>query len=311
MLPPWHGVPNRPVRSVDNESVLVLLQFDAETPELTRHAASESRMGLWAWLGRRHADEWLYRNRGQIAVIISLAVAGQLVALVLGLDPRWSWPSGWLPTVSITNQVEGLLATGTLALAFAALVQAVAGVEAIKARYRPSLVLVATGHLTFPNRTDVQPGLSGMQLGLRNLGPGVAKDARLTWFTYPDSTIAKKQIQDSGLELPATSVLGIYRTFVDANTEEEWRLEASQLYPVDMDYIIEVSASSVFDLAAHTHRYHARRTKTQDPRDPSKELWYWWIIPPPGGDEGRIPSIQDMIELARAMPPPYHWDMSH
>ncbi len=266
-------------------------------------------MGLWAWLGRRRADEWLYRNRSQLALILGLAVVGQIIALVLGLTRLWIWPAGWLPPIKITDQVEALLATGTFALAFAALVQAVSGLEAAQSRIRPTLVLAALDLVDGPGGQGAQPGRTGRKLAVRNLGPGVARDVSLTYFSYPETAEAKKYVRDLRLQIPATGVLGLNRTFLDPGEDAWWNFDMESPFRIGMDFAVEIEAYDVFRRARYTRKYHVRRLLANDPIIVDKKIWLWWIMEPPDGDENKLPSVQQLIDRAHSSPAPYHWDV--
>lgn len=253
---------------------------------------------------RRKTDVWLFRHRSEVALLIGLAAVGQLVALVVGLDAKFHWPSGWLPPVTITDQVEALLATGTFALAFAALVEAVGGLETTRQSHHPSLVLSAaplgSGFGTPPDN----PGLQGPRLLIQNLGPGVAKDVRCTWFRFPETSEAKQFIQNLKISAPATGVLGDYRTYLGTSRAEWWELNLDTSYP-GMDFIIQLATRDGFDLEVSAPRYHLRHS----PGTPGVTVGTWTILPPPDNDPEKIPTIQQMINRAESYPPPYYWDV--
>jgi hypothetical protein len=267
--------------------------------------AGENRWVRFAgWVARRRTDEWLYRQRSQIALFLGLAVVGQLVAIIFGLDTKFHWPNGWLPTITISDQVEALLATGTFALAFAALVQAVGGLEATRMSHRPNLVLSAAPLATGAGAPPEIPGLVGQRLLIQNLGPGVAKDVRCTWFRFPDTDTAKSFILNLKIRAPATGVLGDYRTYLGANRTEWWELKLDTSYP-GMDFIVQLATRDGFDFEVSAPRYHIRHS----PGSPGQSPDSWRIMAPPDNDPKKIPTIQQMIDRTKSYAPPYHWDV--
>ncbi|MCI4338746.1 MAG: hypothetical protein L3J68_00225 [Thermoplasmata archaeon] len=263
-------------------------------------------MGLWDWLGRREADEWLYKNRAQFAAILGLAIIGQIVALIFGLDAGWHWPAGWLPPVSISDQVEALLATGTLALAFAGLVSAVSSIDTTRASHRPSPVLATLALGAGPPGPTTGPGLEGPRLAIRNLGPGVAKDVKFTWFMFPETVEAKALVRKANLKAPTTGTVGAYRTYLDPDPDEWWDVTIQSPYPA-MDYIVEIESRDVFNRDLHTARYRVRDVTSPAARLSGQRVW--WIMTPPTVDFGKLPSIQEMIERAKHSAPPFFWDV--
>lgn len=257
----------------------------------------------WNWLGRRKADEWLLHNRGQFAVVIAAAITLQIVALIAALL-KWKWPAGWFPPVTISDQVEALLATGTLALAFAALVQAVGGLEATRTSHRPSLILAAGAAGLGTSAPPDNPGLQGTTLSIRNLGPGVAKDVRFTWFRFPETDEAKAYIKKLSLKVQATGVLGTYRTFLGVEPTDWWEIAIDTSYP-GMDFIVEIAGRDVFDRETGTARYHLHH----EPDTTGATSGLWLILAPPENDPDRVPTIQQMIERAKNSKPPYYWDV--
>jgi hypothetical protein len=267
-------------------------------------------VGSWAWLGRRRADEWFYRGRSQFALLLGAAIVGQLISLVLGLSGVWRWPQWWSPAVTVSDQVGGLLATGTLALAFAALVQAVSSLEATRVSYRLSLVLAVLQTPGGPGFGPADPGLSGRYLEIRNLGPGVAKAAKFTWFSYPETAEGKAFVRTSGLPIPASAILGDYRTFLAPGLESRWAVTITPPFQTSLDFIVELAASDVLDHPVHVPRYHLRMEIIPDPAVAGQKIRWWRIFPPPDGDESNIPTIQTMIEKAKAAGPPHYWVVS-
>jgi len=136
------------------------------------------------------ADLWVYNRRGVLGVALGLVFLAQIVALIValaGIDP---WPPGSVPPVAISDQTAGLLATGTAALAYAALIQVGSAESRRIADFAPRLVLdmvVQVGYdkrsvFVLPNETHP------IIYRVRNLGPGNALSVRVRTFTWTTPT---------------------------------------------------------------------------------------------------------------------------
>lgn len=147
-------------------------------------------------MGRRQGwdrwkfEDWLLEHRSPLAAVVSAFVV-LLVLLFLEVLILGPWHGIGLAEVS-----EALLATGTVALAYAALVQATSTEKRRRADMVPNLDLQIldpnpnlTGELPEPITQDdffIPIGTQSLRLRLRNLGPGNAMNVRVfsaQWWT--------------------------------------------------------------------------------------------------------------------------------
>jgi hypothetical protein len=265
-------------------------------------------MHPWKKLGELRLDEQAYHNRSQIAALLVVAVgaiAAMLALTVLG----WRWPHGWFPPVTISDEAEGFLGVGTLALAYAALVQAMSGLEAIRLRYRPSLALAATALPPTPGFAKMEPGDVGAFLGVHNLGPGLAKNVSLTWFSYPDSPTSRKYFRELVPAIPATACGGTRRPFLGVDSDEWWAIIIPEPFPTEMDFIVELTSQNVFENNPVIQRYRLRRSSEPGPVA-GQSVWVWRILSPPPGRPDVLPSVQACLDLVKRQAPPYFWNLS-
>jgi len=156
----------------------------------TRAVGTKILMGRWQrfrdWSGWPRADKWLYRYRSFFTTLFLLVILLELIALAAALSRISWWPSSFR-VLTITNQVELLLATGTLALAFAAIVQIGSAERKREADLRPHLDLQVIQSPRGPLLWDtfvLSEDSSILFLRLRNLGPGNAVRVRLLGYNW-------------------------------------------------------------------------------------------------------------------------------
>jgi len=146
---------------------------------------------LRTWWQAFRYDEWLFKWRSPFAGTFSVGIAFLLALLV------WTILKGSLLGIGPIEIIEGLLAGGTTALAYAALVQAVSTEKARRANLRPLLDIQIVRDTPTPSRTEV-PGavptntfvtqfteFGNLKCVLRNLGPGNAVKVRVScpvWY---------------------------------------------------------------------------------------------------------------------------------
>lgn len=151
-------------------------------------------MGLRERLKSARPDLWVFYNRGALGLCLGAAFVGQLVALAVALTNFWRWPQGTVPPVTISDQTSGLLATGTVALAYAALIQAASAERKRIGDLAPHLTIdfvVPSGFepkniFLLPN--EVKP----LAYRVRNMGPGNAMNVRVRtveWWSPTDKNI--------------------------------------------------------------------------------------------------------------------------
>ena len=136
-------------------------------------AGSHRRLGL---------DERIYHARPQLTLLLVAVVSGLALATLFTLL-GWRWPSGWLRPIDLGEEVEALLAVGTLSLAYAAFLQAYSAEKARQDNLSPLLDLQVTAP-TSPKETPAALGPEAVWLQVsdttelnfrvRNLGPGNA-----------------------------------------------------------------------------------------------------------------------------------------
>jgi hypothetical protein len=229
-----------------------------------------------------------------------------LAGTILG----WRWPLGWFPPVTIGDEVSALLALGTLSLAFAALVQAMSALRTEaqadardRRRYSPNPVVEI---LVDPAKPDL-PVPIGPIVAVRVLGPGTAKDVRVSFYGYPAS---KKGIDMAGnLGVPSTTLLGSARPFLEPVAQSVWILLSepwsgyfasalsNNFLSFDLDAILEVSARDLMDEPIPLRRYLLeRREVIWSLLRPDEKRWVWSVRASPPEDVQTIESARAGFE---------------
>jgi hypothetical protein len=193
-------------------------------------------------------DEFLYDHRSAfvIALLIGIAtVLSSFVATFLG----FAWRPDPFAPVTLSDEATSLLAVGTLALAYAALIQAVSGIRGIELRHRPHLEIACLDQKYAPPGPFQQTKYEGGELAIRNLGPGVATEVWLMWYrrptpeehrlplSPPNFPIRRSEVEKGGAGLPSLDV-----------GQNLWHfLEIPHSQDGDSEVTIEVHASDVLD----------------------------------------------------------------
>ncbi len=166
-------------------------------------------------------------------------------------------------------------------------------------RYRVNLVL------------DVRD--EGGLLAVANLGPGVAKDVRITFFGYPATSDAGKAFREMGVA--ETLVVGASRSYLYPGDAHTWFVHAEfhsglrdsvrsillNLPPSDYDWLIEIDATELFDRPAGTRRYWlSRRQVTFSLAGVQGTSWTWRIVPEVPGQPHRYESIQQALDESQS-----------
>jgi hypothetical protein len=149
------------------------------------------------------ADLWVYNRRGILGVALGLVFLVEVIALVIALAGINPWPHDHAPPVTVSDQTAGLLATGTAALAYAALIQVGSAESRRIADYAPHIVLDLIVHGGYDKRSVfVAPNDSHpIVYRVRNLGPGNALSVRVRAFSWMSDT-----------QTPAPTKMGEYNS---------------------------------------------------------------------------------------------------
>jgi len=261
----------------------------------------------------RPLGAWVYGLRRIFGVLLFVALVGLLLAITASLL-GFAWPPGWFRPLTISDEVLALLAVGTLALAYAAVLQATSSLEEVRVgaerevrRYRPNLVL------TFFDSTDSldRPQPAGPILAIRNLGPGVARSAYVTFLGYPGNQSAMDA--RNRLAIPQTSLFGAGRPYLDAGSgpaslwllhSEVWPGDPSiepivkNLLDIDGDFVVEIGAEDLIGNRQPVSRFHLQRREVQRLEGPAPmRNWVWFTVSSP---KDTVESIQEILDAARA-----------
>lgn len=231
--------------------------------------------GLSGWLARRHFDEWLFEWRSAFALILGLAAIGLVLVLIFTLL-GWAWRPDPFAQISLSDEVEALLALGTLALAYAALVQAVAGIRFIRISVKPSLVLACyKPEATSPNLQT--PTDEGPIVAVRNLGPGPAKNLRVVWATFTREAEAEICFTSGGLLESSKDANRSILPYLGVERDACWILPLQAAFSAP-HCVVELHADSVLDLPDFVRVYSLHgKPVTRD----NVEVWNWRMTRPP------------------------------
>jgi len=227
----------------------------------------------YALFQQRGLDGWLYVHRSALAVFLVVGIGGALLILLLTL-------AGLVLKADLFDEATVLLAFGTLALAFAALVQAVSGVETTNANFRPNFELMwgfekpvsqfaKLDGTSAEDQTKREWLVWGPCLTFRNLGPCDARRVSAALTVYSDSSPADEHFEgraQSGIqtvieraETPAMKAEG---EPISLNVD---LMEADFPHP---EAVAEVWGQSLFDRPSAIRVYRLKGTWTTDENPP-------------------------------------------
>lgn len=254
----------------------------------------------------------IYESRIFLGLLLAIAIGG--VALAIGFTLfGFAWPAGSFRPITLSDEVEALLALGTLALAYAAVLQTVSALEQARLsgirearQYRANLVLTL---FESPSTLD-KPETVGSVLAIRNLGPGIAKSPTVTFLAYPSNE--KAEAAQTRLGLNYTSTFGVGRPYLDVapNPAALWPFH-SELWPKDnsirpivenlldiqSDYIVEIGSEDLLGKPPVVERLRLQRRLAERVKDGSLiKSWIWFRV----DDSGEaIESIDEILEQVR------------
>lgn len=169
----------------------------------------------------------------------------------------FAWKPDPFPPVTLFDEATVLLAMGTLALAFAALVQAVSGVETMNAKYKPNFELVWESS----NAPNANPTClpSGKSLHFRNLGPGAARLVRVQLHVYPNAKDADSHFNGSQPTGAGSTIQTKFLPTIPIDSPGvELIPEKLSPPPNQTEAVVEILGRSVFDQTSAIRVYRLR-----------------------------------------------------
>lgn len=224
-----------------------------------------------------YAGDLVYAHRHKFAFLLALAILLQLVLLAVtilgaaagGIVPR----DANLPTVTLSEEVEGLLATGTIALAYAALVQASSNPRLADLTFHPNPLLVVFSRRPEADGPHPDPIPSGSVVAVRNLGPGIAKGLEIRWYRSqgPEESRSFAEGHRPPVGPPEATE---ERAYLDTERGSCWVVQAPA-GSEPREYLVTLSAKNVFGTSVTTSRYllSAEPESADPPGAPPRTRW--------------------------------------
>jgi hypothetical protein len=199
-------------------------------------------------LRTQRIDGFLFIHRSTIASTIVAAIVFVIACLVATLV-GFAWRPDPFAPFGVSEEVTALLAVGTLALGFAALVQAESRLETTDSQLRPNLVLDW-------NENEAGTRLvEGHGLSVRNVGPAVAKSVDCVLSLYETPAEARKHFEQQAPPSKPLRIVHRGRSSIERGETFRWDTQLSPEEPAQLNALLELRSKTVFDRPAALRAY--------------------------------------------------------